>query len=139
MSAETAIAAALAEIGKLGDQLRQEAHAATGIVPEIVKPVVQTAEDEIKDTPSYQDLMATIANLKAEMNDLKTRGQAAFSQLANQAAVDFASGGDPVDHTLHLEDGSVVQATGLSTHIASPDGSVKRVIAAYPSTTTANR
>lgn len=135
----TALQAAIAELKKVGDQFQQVAHETTGIVPAVVKPVIQDAATAIEDVPSVADLLATIANLKTEMTELKTRGQSAFGQLASQVAAEFASGGDPVDHTLHLDNGTTVQATGLSTHIANADGTVNRVIAAYPTNPTVNR
>jgi hypothetical protein len=117
-----------AELKKVADEFRQESHAATGIVPQ----VVTAASSAVEDTPSTEDLLNTIKNLYQEIEGLKKQGAGIFGQLAGNAAVDFAQGGDPVPHTLHLDNGSVVQSDGLATHIANADGTVSRVVAAYP-------
>jgi hypothetical protein len=99
-----------------------------------VKTVVPDAEDAVKagvakvedELPSVHDMLAHIRNLEAQIQQLK-------AGPVNQVTDALASGGEPVPHDLHLQDGTVIAGhPGLATHY--DDGtSVKRVVAAYPS------
>lgn len=137
---ESAYAKAKAELLKeynvAADTFVQASHQATGIVPQVKKIVTDVSTGDVQDAlPSTEELMSTIKNLYSEIEALKTQGAVAFSKLAGNVQTDFAQGGDPVSHTLHLADGTVVQAhQGLATHVATADGNVVRVIAAYPTT-----
>jgi uncharacterized phage infection (PIP) family protein YhgE len=135
---ESAYAKAKAELLKeynvAADTFQQTAHAVTGITPQVKKIVSEVGSGDIQDAlPSTEDMLNTIKNLYAEIESLKNQGQGAFAQLAGNVAKEFAMGGDPVSHTLHLANGTVIEAhQGLATHVALSDGSVQRVIAAYP-------
>lgn len=117
-----------------------------GLVPEVKAAVPQVEEDakqDVKDAvPDVQELMQTVSNLYAQIEDLKKQGQAGLSQLGQAVQADFAQGGEPVAHNLHLDDGSIVQNfPGVATHYTetTPATSTsdavtttKRVVAAYP-------
>ena len=117
-----------------------------GLVPQVKDAIPQVAEDaaqDVKDAvPNVQELMQTVSNLYAQINELKKQGQAGLSQIAQSVASDFAQGGDPVPHNLHLDDGTVIQNfPGLASHYtettpatATSDAvtTTRRVVAAYP-------
>lgn len=139
---ESAYAKAKAELLKeyniAADTFVQASHEVTGIVPQVKKVVTDVGSGDVQDAlPSTEDLLSTIKNLYSEIEALKTQGAAAFGKLAGNVQTDFAQGGEPVSHTLHLADGTVVQAHGgLATHVSTADGKVVRVIAAYPTVET---
>lgn len=120
----------LKEFGSAKDEFQKTAHAVTGIIPQVAEVVkTDTATDQATST---DDLLGIIKNLYAEMEQLKRQAAGAASQLASNAAVDFAQGGEPVPHNLQLDDGSMVQNfPGIATHYSDANGT-RRVIAAYP-------
>lgn len=117
-----------------------------GLVPEVKAAIPQVTEDVKQDVqdavPDVQELMQTVSNLYAQITELKKQGQAGLSQIAQNVAADFAQGGEPVPHNLHLDDGTVIQNyPGLGTHYTetTPATSTsdavtttRRVVAAYP-------
>jgi hypothetical protein len=142
---ESAYAKAKAELmkeyGTVADEFQKTAHAVTGIVPQ-VKKAVTTDADGVEDSVSFEDLMDVIKNLRSEVSSLKRQAASAGSNLIQNAQIDFAQGGEPVPHNLHLDDGTVIKNfPGVATHYteetpatATSDATstVKRVIAAYP-------
>ena len=134
---QSAYQRAKAEYEKAADTFQQVAHDTTGIVPQVKKVVSDDVQDAL---PSTEELLGTIQNLYSEIQALKTQGQSAFSQLADTVTTDFAQGGDPVSHTLHLDNGTILpNFQGIATHVANADGTVNKVIAAYPTVPTASK
>lgn len=73
-------------------------------------------------------LFSYIADLERRVSDRERQDR----EAATSAAI-ASPGGPPVPHDLVLQDGTFVPGhEGLATHYTSPDGSIKRVIAAYP-------
>lgn len=128
---------ALSAYARAKAEFEKASEAVRGIVP-AVKDAVPTVEADVKTVvqdavPDVQELMQTVSNLYAQIADLKKQGAAGIGQIAQAVASDFVQGGEPVPHNLHLDDGSVVKNfAGVATHVANSDGSVRRVVAAYP-------
>lgn len=130
-------AEALSAYQRAKAEFEKASQAVRGIIPE-VKDAIPQAETDVKNAvqdavPDVQELMQTVSNLYAQITELKKQGAAGIGQIAQAVASDFVQGGEPVPHNLHLDDGSVVSGfKGVATHIANADGSVRRVVAAYP-------
>lgn len=137
---------ALSVYQKAKAEFEKAAAEVQGMIPE-VKAAVPQVENDIKATvqdaaPDVAELMQTVQNLYAQIAELKKQGQAGLSQIAQNVAADFAQGGDPVPHNLHLDDGSIVKNfPGLASHYtettpatATSDAvtTTRRVVAAYP-------
>lgn len=130
---------AKAEFEKLAKEVQGGEPVVKAAIPQITEDVTQDVQDAV---PDVKELMQTVQNLYAQIGELKKQGQAGLSQIAQTAAVDFAQGGEPVPHNLHLDDGSVVKNfPGIATHYtevvpatATSDATetTRRVIAAYP-------
>lgn len=92
---------------------------------------IQPRTDTVDPTADPRD--AEIAELRTAMKQIQAQ-LAANAAAAVQPSGGATSGGEPVAHHLHLDDGSVLQGfAGQATHIAMSDGTVRRVIAAFPS------
>lgn len=140
-SLEDAVKAKSEEFIKAAEDKFGVAPAVVSDVTAAVKDAAPAAAQAVEDAlpPSAAALVETLTSqlkaLQAQVDSLKTQG------AANQTTV-IGGQGEPVLHTLFLEDGTVVQNhPGIATHYsvtnpatATSDATdtVKRVIAAYP-------
>jgi hypothetical protein len=144
---------------KFEEWLKTQEPAAATIVEEVA-PKVSSVSEAVLNDPYVQQLRAHIEALQnnkiaprpdtvvadadprdSEINELKKALTEIQTQLAKRATQDAnpsegPSGGDPVPYHLHLDDGSIIQNHGGNpTHIAMPDGSVRKVLHAFLSKT----
>lgn len=131
---------------------------AVTVAEDVAAPVVHAVSDAVKSDPYVQQLEAHIAALTAgaiaprtdtvvptadprdaEIAELQKalveiRAQLAKNAVAPPVNPDAPAGGAPIPFHLHLDDGSMVQGhPGNPTQLSMPDGTVRQVVAAYPS------
>jgi hypothetical protein len=72
-----------------------------------------------------------LASMKAAMEAMKAEFAAKLAAAPAPAAENQS--GPPIPHHLHLEDGTILKAfEGVATHIANLDGTISRVVNAFP-------